>query len=197
MDNLLVVLSILCTILLTFSLQLMINKKLYLQVESLAVTDPLTRAFNRRKIEEVIQHEIDRNSRDRRSLHILLADIDNFKYFNDTYGHDIGDKGLIHVTDILHKNTRKCDTVGRWGGEEFIIVLPNTSLKNAVAAADKLVKSVNLKKLDVGDETVNISISIGVAEYTETSSYESVIRNADTALYTAKDNGRNRYELYV
>jgi len=195
MDNFLVVLNILCTVLLTFSLQMMINKKLYTQVELLAITDPLTKVYNRRKVEDVIQNEINRNSRYSNTFCILLADIDHFKHFNDTYGHDVGDKALIHVTDLLRSNTRTCDTVGRWGGEEFLIVLPNTTIHNAVTTADKLVKSIYENSLAVNEEQTGISISIGVAEFAETSSFESIIKDADNALYLAKKNGRNRYEM--
>jgi len=195
MDNFLVVLNILCTVLLTFSLQMMINKKLYIQVELLAITDPLTKVYNRRKVEDVIQNEINRSSRYSNSFCILLADIDHFKHFNDTYGHDIGDKALIHVTDLISSNTRTCDTVGRWGGEEFLIVLPNTNIHNAITTADKLVKSIHKNTLTLNEEQATISISIGVAEFVETSSFESIIKNADDALYLAKENGRNRYEV--
>ncbi|MDF2152250.1 GGDEF domain-containing protein [Vibrio sp. CAU 1672] len=196
MDNLLVALSILCTILLTFSLHLMINKKLYSQIEKLAITDPLTQACNRRKIEEIIKNEIERYSRCGMQFCIILADIDNFKRFNDTYGHDVGDKALVHVVDILNKNIRRYDTVGRWGGEEFVIVLPGSDLQNAANIADRLVKSVNVNTIDVKGESVAVSISLGLAEYKKTSTFESVIRDADIALYKAKGNGRNRYELY-
>lgn len=195
MDNLLVILSMLCTVLLTFSLQMMINKKLYAQVELLANTDSLTKIYNRRKIEDVIHYEINRNSRYNGTFCILLADIDHFKHFNDTYGHDVGDKALIHVTDLISSNLRTSDTVGRWGGEEFLIVLPNTNIHNAAITAERLVKSIYQNTLAINEEQIGISISVGATEFVETSTFESLIKNADEALYSAKENGRNRYEI--
>ncbi len=187
--------SILCTLLLTFSLQMMINKKLYFDLKRLAITDPLTEVFNRRRTEEAIEKEINNFNRYGHSFCILLADIDHFKRFNDNYGHDIGDKALIHVTSTMEKDIRVCDTIGRWGGEEFIVVLPKTDLHEACTLADRLVESIFNHKLTIGKDTVTISISIGVAEFKSNSTYEFLIKQADKALYLAKDKGRNRYEF--
>lgn len=192
-DDLLVVLSLLCTILLTLSVNMMVNNELLQHLEKLATTDPLTKISNRRATENIMFEET-KKKRNKTEFCVLLIDIDDFKKLNDTYGHDVGDKALIHVTRLLSKNIRKKDSFGRWGGEEFLIVLPDTNIDIASSLADRLVNAINKNAFTSCGTSISMSISIGVSQYKEGSTIESVIKNADNALYEAKRNGKNRYE---
>lgn len=195
-ENILVILSMICVIFLTFSLQLMNNSRLYYEVEYLATIDPLTKVYNRRRVEDIVQTQLCNHESDKKSLHLFLIDVDHFKKFNDNYGHVNGDSGLVHITNIIKRNIRRCDTVGRWGGEEFVVILPNLSRDEAIKIAARLVKSVCNEKLDLNGKLVEISISLGMATFTKSSSLQSVINQADIALYKAKEKGRNRLEVY-
>lgn len=193
-DNTLVTFTLLLLVSTAFSLQLMINKRLFSEVVSLAVTDPLTGLFNRRKTEELLKQEIERNDRYGTPFSVLLADIDHFKDINDSFGHDVGDRAIVHVTNLLTSNTRKADLIGRWGGEEFIIILPELDANEARLAAGKLVRKISENRFDLGKEDVGITVSIGVAEFEPKSTVHTLIKNADRALYQAKAKGRNCFE---
>ncbi|TKB50264.1 GGDEF domain-containing protein [Ferrimonas sediminicola] len=195
-ENVLVTLSMVCVIFLTFSLQLMINSRLYFEVEQLATIDPLTKVYNRRRIEGIAHAQLCNHESGKKSLHLFLIDVDNFKRFNDSYGHVNGDIGLVHITDVIKRNVRECDAVGRWGGEEFVVILPDLTRDKATKIAARLVESVYNEKVDLNGKQVEISISLGVATFAENSSLQSVINQADIALYKAKKNGRNRHEVY-
>ncbi|SDJ78512.1 diguanylate cyclase (GGDEF) domain-containing protein [Ferrimonas sediminum] len=195
-ENILVILSMICVIFLTFSLQLMNNSRLYFEVEYLATIDPLTKVYNRRRIEDIVHTQLCNHESDKKSLHLFLIDVDHFKKFNDNYGHINGDSGLVHITNIIKRSIRKCDSVGRWGGEEFVVILPGLTRDEAIKIAARLVKSVCNEKIDLNGRLVEISISLGIATFTKNSSLQSVINQADIALYKAKENGRNRHEVY-
>lgn len=211
MDIILVVLSQMCTIVLAYSLQHMITSRFFYKLESnsieldillkkaesLATTDALTNIFNRRKIRELLTHEIEIFKRYGNNFSILIADIDHFKRFNDTYGHDIGDKTLIKLTEVLAKNIRSTDYLGRWGGEEFIVIFPGLKLEEASLAAEKLIKVVENTALDfIDDSDEKITISIGLSTFNENSTYDIILKQADEALYAAKSNGRNQIKSY-
>lgn len=163
------------------------------QLERLAITDQLTQVYNRLKLDEVLGYELARAKRDKNPLSVTLLDIDKFKLVNDNHGHQVGDNVLIKVSQLLLDNIRKTDILGRWGGEEFLILFPNTSLENAVKQADKLRRLV--ANADFGLDRP-ITISLGVASCGDFNCERIIVEHADQALYRAKRNGRNRVEFY-
>ncbi len=162
--------------------------------ESLARVDGLTGVLSRTAFEEVMNREIERARRYGEKLSLILFDIDNFKSINDSYGHLFGDKVLRKVADTVRMNLRSTDLVARWGGEEFVILLPRTAREEAVTVAEKLRKSV--QNLGLGNK-VSITASFGVAELRDGDDSVRLILKADKALYSAKRNGKNRVEAYV
>ena len=162
-----------------------------LQLTEQARTDPLTGIANRLKIDESIQMELARFKRTHEPFSIILIDIDNFKQVNDTYGHHIGDQTLISIATILEQNTRSYDLVGRWGGEEFLIVCPCTAHDGIMSLAEHLRLAVmNNREENLPPQTA----SFGVATIREGDSDIDLISRADNALYRAKGAGRNRVE---
>jgi diguanylate cyclase (GGDEF)-like protein len=157
----------------------------------LSVTDPLTELYNRRKIDEVLAYEVERTQRYKESLVVIIGDIDHFKAINDRYGHPTGDRVLLAVAEVLRVSRRVADTVGRWGGEEFMIVCPHTELAGAQVLADSMRQQV--EQIAAGlDEPVHISFGVAMLEPGETAA--GVTARADAAMYRAKANGRNRIE---
>ncbi|MBE0498780.1 MAG: diguanylate cyclase [Campylobacterales bacterium] len=155
-------------------------------------TDPLTGLCNRRKIEESFAQEREKFAETGRALCLILMDLDYFKAVNDTYGHNAGDGYLKEITQILKKTFRSSDTIGRWGGEEFVILLPKTDLMAAQEIALRLRDQIQQCGFgQIGRQTA----SFGIAELHENDSLHSIVERADAALYRAKKMGRNRVEL--
>jgi len=172
-------------------------REMLTRVEMLANVDSLTGLFNRRRFEVVIDKEFKRSNRYNVPLSCLMLDIDHFKKVNDMFGHAVGDGVLRETVKIIQTNIRDVDTVARWGGEEFIIMSPNTQKKNASFVADRIRKSMAGHTFEnVGDK--KISISIGIADIPDPAIHtkEDLIGAADQALYDAKKSGRNRVRLY-
>ncbi|NPA66035.1 MAG: GGDEF domain-containing protein [Epsilonproteobacteria bacterium] len=165
------------------------EKILIHKLEKLSSTDQLTHLYNRVKLKDLMQHEIDFSKRYSIPLCVALIDIDHFKYVNDTYGHQAGDEVLQKFAKFLVRNSRKADIIARWGGEEFLIILPKTSLKEAVLFGNKLNKA--MRKYPFGYRFSN-TCSIGIAECNPNDTTESLIERADKALYLAKNNGRDQ-----
>ena len=163
------------------------------KIEALSVTDPLTQLFNRLKIEDVFKLEIERANRYQKPLSVIIVDIDYFKLVNDTYGHDIGDEVLKSISKILKENIRSTDTLGRWGGEEFIILVPETNKDQTTLLAEKIRISIEIYKFS---KIKNLTASFGVSSFTQDDTKESLIKKADNALYKAKEMGRNRVESF-
>lgn len=169
----------------------------YAEILKHATLDALTGFYNRRQLEERIKQEASSAKRQKRNLCAIMTDIDFFKSVNDTYGHAAGDLVLKTVSKEIKNQLRDYDVAGRYGGEEFVILLPFTKLEEAQAVAERLRKSVENKKIDIsklhpGKKDISVTISLGVAEY-NSKEYEKVfIRNADKALYKAKESGRNK-----
>jgi diguanylate cyclase (GGDEF)-like protein len=164
-----------------------VNKKL----SQLAITDSLTQIFNRRRFNEILNKEIKRFSRRKYSaLSLMMIDIDHFKKLNDTYGHLAGDTVLREIAKLLREGVRETDTVARFGGEEFVIVLPDTRLDGAAHKAEILVKRTEATEFPGHDTAIHVTISIGVAAYAS-GSPQDLIHAADLALYQAKRSGRN------
>ncbi|GAB6066495.1 GGDEF domain-containing protein [Aquifex pyrophilus] len=165
--------------------------------ENLALTDALTGLYNRRVFMEIAEKELSRAMRLGQPFSILMLDLDNFKRINDTYGHDVGDIVLRHVAQILKRNLRRMDVIARWGGEEFIVMLPNTTLENAYKVGEKLRKAVEAAPVELENgKKLKITVSVGVSSFRNQKSLEDIIREADIALYNAKKKGKNRVEIY-
>ncbi|HSO26688.1 MAG TPA: sensor domain-containing diguanylate cyclase, partial [Anaerolineales bacterium] len=169
------------------------NARLFEEVQYMAITDPLTHIANRRQLFDLAQHEFNRAQRFHRQLAFLMVDVDEFKQVNDTYGHPAGDQVLIELTQRLNNDLREIDLLGRYGGEEFMIVLPEAAVEGAHLAAERLRKLIADKPFEVGAERIRITVSIGVAALQpEIKTLGQLIKLADEAAYRAKQSGRNR-----
>jgi diguanylate cyclase (GGDEF)-like protein len=157
--------------------------------EELASTDPLTKIKNRRKFDELAEHEFEKSKRYNRPLSFIIFDIDNFKQINDKFGHQIGDKVLKEIATVVKNNIRKTDIFARFGGEEFVILTPETDIKGAKTLAEKIRKIIENHEIEpVG----RVTVSIGVTELrTDDKSIDDLYRRADNALYEAKEQGKN------
>lgn len=161
------------------------------KLKELSVLDQLTRIYNRRKFDDLMAKEIDRANRYMQKFSIVMFDIDNFKYVNDTYGHLVGDTVLIEISTLVKNNLRKTDSIARWGGEEFIVIASETTLQNATNLGEKLRRIIcNYHFKEVG----KITSSFGISEYLHQEKAEAMLSRADRALYIAKENGKNRVE---
>jgi len=170
---------------------------LYEKVEQMAITDGLTKAFAKRHIMERLGEEFERSMRHNFSLAFLMVDIDHFKNYNDTYGHLVGDAVLKDIVMLLKNNTREVDLVGRFGGEEFCVILPETAKDEARLVAERIREVIENHSFKAYDESTNVQVSIGVAVYPEDAKdTDEIIENSDKALYTAKNSGRNRVCVY-
>ena len=159
-----------------------------------ARTDPLTGLSNRREILEKMDSEIKRAARFKRTFSVILLDLDRFKEINDRYGHAAGDFILMEVSARIPGLVRSLDTIGRWGGEEFLLILPETGLKGALIVAENLRKGIQDLDLRFDGDRIPVTISVGVGEYHSGQSVDECIRETDRALYKAKQQGRNRVE---
>ncbi len=162
------------------------------RLELMAVTDGLTGLYNHRFIFERLEEETAKVSRYGRPLSLIMIDIDNFKRVNDTFGHRFGDEVIQSVSHAIMANIRKTDIAGRYGGEEFLVLLPETDVKAARVVAEKIRNTVS--QLRFADPHVSVTVSAGVAEAEKSETYESLINRADAKLYLAKRNGKNRVE---
>lgn len=161
-----------------------------------AIRDPLTNLFNRRYLEETLARELSRADRDKTPLSLILLDLDRFKNFNDHYGHIAGDALLRSLSDLLLQNTRDSDIACRYGGEEFIVVLPGSPLEAARGRAEEIRQNFEKIKIHIDGHTLNATVTLGVAAYPHNArSGETLIRHADQALYAAKAGGRNQVRV--
>ncbi|HKI55463.1 MAG TPA: GGDEF domain-containing protein [Anaerolineales bacterium] len=171
-------------------------KAILAQAHEIANTDVLTFLPNRRKIIVDLQEEVIRSNRYGASLSISLLDLDHFKNINDTYGHTTGDEALRSVSARLREQIRNPDTIGRYGGEEFLIVLPNSEIKAAGEQAERLCQTVRSLQIEANDHSFKVTISIGVAQYRiGQENWEQFLHRADEALYQAKDMGRDQWVI--
>jgi diguanylate cyclase (GGDEF)-like protein len=178
------------------------NARLFEEIKSRAVTDELTGLYNRRGLFELGKIEVERAIRYQRPLSVILFDIDHFKLVNDRYSHAVGDQVLRQLAELCRRTVRASDIVGRYGGEEFAVVLPETRLEEAqqVAerfrlAAEEITIPINNKMPTLGNLKVTISCGVMCAEH-EIPELAVLIDRADTALYNAKMAGRNRTETF-
>jgi diguanylate cyclase (GGDEF)-like protein len=166
-------------------------KELQDELRTTAAVDALTGAYNRKKIEQLLEGEIERARRYNSPLSLILFDLDHFKIVNDTYGHLSGDYVLKTVIGIIQDHIRKTDLLGRWGGEEFMLLAPETGIEQATEFAEKIRQQVELFAYQ---KVGTITISSGLTEFKVGDTIDSLIMRADNALYKAKRNGRNRVE---
>jgi diguanylate cyclase (GGDEF)-like protein len=159
------------------------------QIVALSLTDPLTGVGNRRQLEQGLEIEIGRAARTGGKLCVWMADFDHFKRVNDTYGHEAGDKVLKAFGDLLHRQTRSTDIVTRFGGEEFVVLMPNTNLEQALATGERIRKAFAAFLVEPLLEPV--TVSAGVAELAAGEQGDALIRRVDEALFEAKRSGRN------
>jgi len=167
------------------------------QMKELASHDTLTGLWNRGEIFRLLDKELERSLREKYSVTVVMADLDHFKRINDTYGHLAGDSVLRHIADRLRISLRQYDTIGRYGGEEFLIVVPDCDGEQAVALAERVRLAVGSAPINTPDGMLDVTLSLGVASSQQFSGAgsEQLVGAADAALYRAKLGGRNRVEL--
>jgi diguanylate cyclase len=161
-------------------------------MESLAMTDPLTKAPNRRRMRELLNAERIRFQRGMRPFIVIIGDVDDFKVINDTRGHDCGDHVLVEVAAALRAVLRAQDAIARWGGEEFLFLLPDTDLRGGGIAAEKMRNAIQQTNIAFAGDRLGITMTFGVAVYDGKTSLEACVRRADEALYAGKHRGKNQ-----
>ncbi|MEA3513117.1 MAG: GGDEF domain-containing protein [Campylobacterota bacterium] len=155
----------------------------------------MTKLYNRRYFTKTSEHILDLAKREKQNLSVIMIDIDKFKNINDTYGHSIGDEVIVELANILKTQDRKSDIVCRYGGEEFVILLPNTSLEGASVVANKIRELVENSVVTLSDDNkLKFTISLGVSQVDVENeiNIELALKRADEALYEAKNSGRNK-----
>jgi diguanylate cyclase (GGDEF)-like protein len=167
-------------------------KKANDSLTQLSMQDSLLDVFNRRGFLEWLEREDAKYKRSGKPYSILLLDVDHFKKVNDRFGHTSGDKALLHITDVLKKNVRGQDSIARWGGEEFIILLPYTDISDASVVAEKIRSAVENAPLMLNNITIHCTITLGIASIKDFDSFEDCVSHADMMLYKGKESGRNR-----
>jgi diguanylate cyclase (GGDEF)-like protein len=166
------------------------------ELHEISIVDSLTGLYNRKHLMETLDKEVSRSQRHSHSFSLLVIDIDHFKKYNDTYGHLAGDEVLSRLASVFKKSIRSSDYAARYGGEEFIIMLPEIDPEQGLVTAERMLKQVAEERFGGEGESIKVTISVGVASYPENGEdAQSVIRNADAAMYEAKEQGRNRVIL--
>ena len=173
--------------------EIMERLKIEADLLHLATIDPLTSIPNRRKFNEVLDYELRRDSRYDNNLSLILCDLDNFKYVNDEHGHNIGDNVLKDFVQLISNNIRKTDIFARWGGEEFVLLLPETDMHTAIEMADKLRLTAEKYQHPTAGK---VTASFGVTQFMKGDNETKFINRADDALYKAKKGGRNKVESH-
>ena len=160
--------------------------------QKLAHFDPLTQLSNRRDALYILKREQARILRNKEPLTIILCDVDHFKKINDEYGHNAGDAVLVELSKIFTLQIREQDCISRWGGEEFLFILPQTTAINANIFAEKIQKILQRHTVNFEDESIKVAVSMGIEQFNEVQSIDEAINNADKYLYQAKNAGRNQ-----
>ena len=166
----------------------------YTKLQKMAEEDELTQTYNRRKLREILQAEIERTQRHETPLCVILFDVDNFKSINDTYGHNVGDNVLQHLAKIVKNSIRVNDTFGRWGGEEFLVILPHMKLEEANKVCEKirlLISQTIFEKVDT------LTCSFGLCMYEKEMNIDRFVNRCDKAMYQAKMLGKNCVNVFT
>jgi diguanylate cyclase (GGDEF)-like protein len=156
-----------------------------------ATHDALTGAFNRRHVEDVLSKEVERAERHARPLAVAILDADHFKRINDTHGHQTGDEALRAISERCRRTVRANDVFGRYGGEEFVVIFPETNIEEAAVVAERLRAAVADSPIKVGDVALDVTVSVGLAAHAPGHDGDKLLQRADAALYDAKQAGRN------
>lgn len=181
----------------SLQIQLKENEQLRLQLQEQAIRDPLTGVFNRRYFAEALENENARAIRENTPFSIIVLDVDFFKKVNDTYGHKCGDLVLRSLAAFLQENTRRSDIICRFGGEEFVILMPDAAVDDAFERTEIFRKNFEAMQLEYEDKQVKCTFSAGVASFPlHSNSGENLLNMADVALYHSKKNGRNRITVF-
>jgi diguanylate cyclase (GGDEF)-like protein/PAS domain S-box-containing protein len=165
------------------------------KLTELAHYDSLTGVFNRNYLEILIDFEFQKSIKEQYTTVYIMIDIDNFKYFNDQYGHDFGDKVLSGVASCISGKLRETDFLGRYGGDEFLIILPRTSVADASAIAQRILAAI--AKINIENSYEPISLSMGIAARDMATEPETALKNADDAMFSAKKNGGNQFTISI
>lgn len=175
-------------------------KKAYERIEKLnnklrhtSTHDNLTKIYNRAAIMEFLENDIKRTKRIKTSLGLVMFDLDFFKLVNDTYGHLVGDEVLRNVAHLIQKNIRGIDLLGRYGGEEFLLILPDTTLTEGINLCERLIEKINSNIIVTSKGELKQTISMGITVYNENETIDCFIERVDSALYQSKKTGRNKY----
>lgn len=167
------------------------------ELQRLSSTDRLTGLFNRGHWEEMLRQEYARHRRYDRNAALVMFDIDHFKKINDTYGHQTGDAVIQQTADVIRNSMRDADIAGRYGGEEFVVLLPDTDSEGAASVAERLRQAIEAHEVVYEGHSIRFTVSLGIADLSQpTSGYAQLIERADSALYVSKSAGRNRVTLY-
>ena len=173
------------------------NKRTEEELLRLAATDPLTGAYNRREFTQMAEREALRSHRYHHPLSMMMLDLDHFKRLNDTYGHTAGDKVLQRFTTLCSNTLRNVDIFGRWGGEEFVALLPETDIEGASIISERLRKIISENVLSFNDHKITFTASIGVVQYKDGEvNVDAPLGRAESAVYDAKKAGRNRISVF-
>ena len=166
----------------------------YTKLQKLAEEDELTQTYNRHKLREILQAEIERTQRHETPLCVVLFDVDNFKSINDTHGHNVGDDVLKHLTKIVKNSIRINDTFGRWGGEEFLLILPHMNEQEAKKVCEKIRILISQTRFENVD---SLTCSFGVCAYEKDMNFDALVNRCDKAMYQAKMLGKNCVSIFA
>ncbi len=195
LSSIVVMESMLALVLVAFGAIMLTNEFITNELRHLAEVDPLTGVFNRRAFLTLLEKAISSAQRGQTALSVLIIDLDHFKKINDTRGHGTGDEVLRHFARLAGRCLRNEDVMGRLGGEEFAIFLPNAGDAGGLALAERLRALVEAHPLEVDRYQIGLTVSVGVAQYAGEESADAVLKRADKAMYLAKERGRNRVEI--
>ena len=172
------------------------NIKLFEKIQRQATTDGLTGLANHKRFYEILERELWRSRRYGGQISLIMVDVDNLKKINDAYGHRAGDKVIRQISRKIRECIRQIDTAARYGGDEFVIILPNTSLADATVVAERMVEAVSNSPVTWKKEQIRLSISIGVDQDDADTNPEDITSRSDEALYTAKQAGKNTVRIF-
>jgi diguanylate cyclase (GGDEF)-like protein len=172
------------------------NIKLFEKIQRQATTDGLTGLVNHKTFYEILEKELLRSRRYGGQISLIMIDVDNLKKTNDTHGHRAGDKVIKEISRRIKESIRQIDTAARYGGDEFAVILPNTSLSDATIVAERMVKAVAQSPTTWRKEQIQLSISVGLGQYDADTNPEDITSRSDQALYIAKQAGKNTFKIF-